>query len=112
MGWIRPGESVTVDYHVYAGGAWRVVPWGVNRMAPVNVWVSADRMAPVVYRHQAGECRGECRLVCGHPLTYGCDCDTIAVEAGCEHRFTDYFTAEKTGRHCLRCGAPEAAPDV
>lgn len=81
MAWIKPGCVVTVDWHVFAGGRWLIEPVPAGRMAPVNVYVTEDRMAPVIYRHQAGACRGECVLPCGHPLTYVCDCDTIAAEA-------------------------------
>lgn len=81
MGWVKDGCTVTVDWHVFAGGVWRVETLPVGSTAPVNVCVTESRMAPVVYRHQSGECRGECVLPCGHTLTYGCDCDTIALEA-------------------------------
>lgn len=81
MAWAKNGVQVTVDWHVFAGGRWLVEPVAVGSTAPVNVLVTEDRMAPVEFRHQAGECRGECRLPCGHVLTYGCDCDTIAAEA-------------------------------
>ncbi len=73
--------TVTVDWHVYADGRWMIEPVPLGNMAPVNAWVTVDRMAPVVYRHQAGQCQGECMLPCSHTLNRGCDCDTIAAEA-------------------------------
>lgn len=78
---VAEGWSVTVDWHVYADGRWMVEPVTVGSAAPVSVWVAEWRMAPVVYRHQASGCGGGCVLVCGHTLSYGCDCDTIAAEA-------------------------------
>lgn len=81
VGWVKDGVRVSVEWHVRVDGRWTVEPVPVGAAPPVNVWVSATRMAPVEYRHQAGECRGECRLPCGHALTYGCDCDTIVAEA-------------------------------
>lgn len=74
--------TVTLDWHVHADGRWMIESLPVGSTAPVNVYVTPTRMAPVRYRHQAGQCRGGCVLDCGHPLTYGCDCDTIAAEAG------------------------------
>lgn len=81
MAWLKAGAEVTVNWHVYAGGRWMVETVPVGHTPPVNVYVTLSRMAPVVYRHQAGECRGECVLPCGHALTYECDCDTITAEA-------------------------------
>lgn len=81
MGWVASGVSVTLDWHVYADGAWRVETREIGSAAPVNVYVTPTLTAPVVYRHQAGECAGRCVLACGHPLSYGCDCETIAAEA-------------------------------
>lgn len=81
MAWLRDGWTVTVGWHVFAGGRWRMEELAAGATAPVNVYVTETRMAPVMYRHQAGECKGQCVLTCGHPLVYGCDCDTIAVEA-------------------------------
>ena len=66
MGWCKEMGMVTVDWHVYAAGEWRVETMPVGMTAPVNVFITETRMAPVEYRHQTGECRGECRLTCGH----------------------------------------------
>lgn len=65
MGWSAAGVAVSADWHVFAGGRWRVEAVPVGRTAPVNVYVTPDRMAPVVYRHRAGECQGQCVLTCG-----------------------------------------------
>jgi hypothetical protein len=81
MPWTKSGVQVTVDWHVHAGGRWLVEPVPAGDTPPVNVWVSESEMAPVLYRHRVGACTGGCVLPCGHALTRGCDCDTIAAEA-------------------------------
>lgn len=90
-------DLIRVDWHVFAGGRWFAESVPAECGAPVNVYVTEDRMAPVVYRHQAGECRGECTLPCGHLLTYGCDCDTIASEAASQDDEPEHTCGPGTG---------------
>lgn len=74
------GVVVTLEWHVFAGGRWRVADEPVGRV-PVNVETAVGRWEPVAYRHRAGTCPGTCVLSCGHTVGYGCDCDTITAEA-------------------------------
>lgn len=53
-------RCVCHDWHVYASGEWMTRPLSGDCTGPVNVYVTPERMAPVVYRHRAAECRGNC----------------------------------------------------